>query len=66
MNPYARAEAFYDSRVHAWSRSEFMAGASFPGNWWELEGYYDYQHDTGGGFSRKVNAIGAVLNIYLR
>ena len=66
VNPYARAEAFYDSRVHAWSRTEFVAGASFPGNWWELEGYYDYQHDTGSGFSRNVHAIGAVLNIYVR
>ena len=66
LNPYARAEAFYDSRVHAWSRTEFVAGASFPGNWWELEGYYDYQHDTGSGFSRNVHGLGAVLNIYLR
>ena len=66
VNPYLRAEAFYDSRVDAWSRTEFVAGASFPGKWWELEGYYDYQHDTGSGVSRKVNGIGVVLNIYVR
>ncbi len=66
VNPYGRAEAFYDSRVEAWSRTEFIAGASFPASWWEVEGYYDYQHDTGSGVSRKVHGLGAVLNIYLR
>ncbi len=66
LNPYARAEAFYDSRVHEWSRTEFVAGASFPASWWELEGYYDYQHDTGSGSSRNVHGLGAVINFYLR
>ena len=32
----------------------------------ELEGYYDYQHDTGSGSSRNVHGLGAVINIYLR
>ena len=67
VNPYARAEAFYDSRVHTWSLgTEFVAGASFPASWWELEGYYDYQHDTGSGVSRKVHGLGAVINFYVR
>ena len=66
VNPYARAEAFYDSRVDTWSRTDFVAGASFPAKWWELEGYYDYQHDTGSGVSKKTHGLGAVINIYVR
>ena len=66
VNPYARAEVFYDSRVDEWSRTEFMAGASFPAGRWEFEGYFDYQHDTGGSSNRTVRAIGAVVNLYLR
>jgi hypothetical protein len=30
----------------------------------ELEGYFDYQHDTGGDHNRQVYAIGTVLNLY--
>lgn len=30
----------------------------------ELEGYFDYQHDTGGDDNRQVHAIGTVLNLY--
>ena len=30
----------------------------------EFEGYFDYQHDTGGDHNRKVYAIGTVLNLY--
>lgn len=66
LNPYARAEIFYDSRVDEWSRTEFMAGMSFPAGRWEFEGYFDYQHDTGGSSNRAVRAIGAVVNLYLR
>jgi hypothetical protein len=67
VNPYVRAEVFYDSRVDEWSRTELVAGASFPVNdHWELEGYFDNQHDTGGSPNRTVRAIGAVVNFYLR
>ena len=65
MNPYARGEVFYDSRFAAWSRTEWIGGAAFPLNRHvELEGYFDYQHDTGSGQNRKVHAIGTVLNLY--
>jgi Protein of unknown function (DUF2490) len=65
MNPYVRAELFYDSRFDAWSRTEWIGGAAFPLNRRvELEGYFDYQHDTGGDHNRQVYAIGTVLNLY--
>ena len=65
MNPYVRGELFYDSRFHAWSRTEWISGAAFPLNRRvELEGYFDYQHDTGGDHNRQVYAIGTVLNLY--
>jgi uncharacterized protein DUF2490 len=65
MSPYGRGELFYDSRFDEWSRTEWIGGAAFPLNRRiELEGYYDYQHDTGGDGSSRVHAIGAVLNLY--
>ena len=65
MNPYVRGELFYDSRFDAWSRTEWIGGAAFPLNRRvELEGYFDYQHDTGGDNNLKVYAIGTVLNLY--
>jgi len=65
MNPYVRGEVYYDSRSDAWSRTEWIGGAAFPLNRRvELEGYFDYQHDTGGDQNRKVYAIGTVLNLY--
>jgi hypothetical protein len=65
MNPYVRAELFYDSRFAAWSRTEWIGGAAFPLNRRvELEGYFDYQHETGGDHNRQVYAIGTVLNLY--
>jgi len=65
INPYIRGEVFYDSRFEAWSRTEWIGGAAFPLNRRvELEGYFDYQHDTGGDHNRQVYAIGTVLNLY--
>jgi len=65
MNPYVRGELFYDSRFDEWSRTEWISGASFPLNRrLEVEGYFDYQHDTGGDQNRRVYAIGTVLNLY--
>ena len=65
LNPYARAEVFYDSKFHEWSRTELIVGSAFPLNQrWELEGYFDHQHDTGNSPNKTVHAFGAVLNIY--
>jgi hypothetical protein len=65
VNPYVRGEVFYDSRLDAWSRTEWVGGAAFPLNRRvELEGYFDYQHDTGGDPNRQVHALGMVLNLY--
>jgi Protein of unknown function (DUF2490) len=65
MNPYVRGELFYDSRFDAWSRTEWIGGAAFLLNRRvELEGYFDYQHDTGGDHHGQVHAIGTVLNLY--
>jgi hypothetical protein len=63
MNPYVRGELYYDSRFDTWSRVEWIGGSAFPVNRRvELEGYFDYQNDTGGGHNRQVYAIGSVLN----
>ena len=65
MNPYVRGELYYDSRVSRWSRTELIGGSAFPVNRRvELEGYFDYQNDTGGDHSRQVYAIGTVLNLF--
>ena len=65
VNPYARFEMFYDSRFAAVSRTETMAGASFPiGRYWELEGYFDYQLDTGSAPNKKTRAVGVVSTFY--
>ena len=65
LNPYVRVEVFYDSRFDEWSRTEGIVGSAFPINkYWELEGYFDYQNDTGKSPNRQVYAVGAVLNLY--
>ena len=65
VNPYLRFEGFYDSRFAAFSRTETMAGASFPiTRYLELEGYFAYQLDTGNSPNRKTRAVGAVANFY--
>jgi hypothetical protein len=65
VNPYLRFELFYDSRFAAFSRTETMAGASFPiTRYWELEGYFDYQLDTGNSPNQKTRAVGAVTSFY--
>ena len=67
MTPYARGEVYYDSRFDAWSRTEWIGGATFPvRRRLELEGYFSYQNDTGGDPNRQVYAIGTVLNVYFR
>ena len=65
VNPYSRFEIYYDSRFAAFSRTELMLGASFPIiKYWELEGYFDYQLDTGSGPNKKTRAVGGVANFY--
>ncbi len=62
---YARAEVYYDSKSHRWSRTALDAGSVFPlGNHLELEGYYEHQHDTSSSPTRQVNAVGSVVNLY--
>jgi hypothetical protein len=66
-NPYARFEVYYDSRFDKWSRTESMVGSSFPVTRnWELEAYYDYQHDTSASPSRQTKAVGVVTTFYFR
>jgi Protein of unknown function (DUF2490) len=65
LNPYARFEAYYDSRFAKWSRTEWMAGSAFPiTRHWEMELYFDGQLDTGGSSNRHTKALGAVVNLY--
>jgi len=65
LNPYVRVEVFYDSRFQEWSRTEGIVGSAFPINrYWELEGYVDYQNNTGNSPNQQIYALGAVLNLY--
>lgn len=65
VNPYSRFEVFYDSRFAAFSRTELMMGASFPIiKYWELEGYFLHQLDTGSSPNKKIGAVGAVATFY--
>jgi hypothetical protein len=63
--PYVRAEVYYDSKSHRWSRTALIAGSVFPlGRHLELEGYYEHQNDTSSSPNRQVNAQGCVVNLY--
>jgi hypothetical protein len=65
VSPYARFEIYYDSRYDKWSRTEWMLGSSFPVNGhWEVEAYYDAQHDTSASPSRHTKAVGLVTTFY--
>jgi hypothetical protein len=65
FTPYLRGEAFYDSKYEKVSRTAFDAGSSFPiGKHLELEGYYEFEHDTGKPPGWEVNALGAVVSFY--
>jgi Protein of unknown function (DUF2490) len=65
MNPYVRAEAYFDSRFDKFSRTALTAGSAFPLNrHFELETYFEHQFDTGGSSNKDLNGIGAVLNLY--
>ena len=67
VNPYSRFEIFYDSRFAAVSRTELMMGAAFPvTRYLELEGYFDYQLDTGSSPNKKTHAVGAVATFYFQ
>jgi hypothetical protein len=67
VNPYARFELYYDSRFDEWSRTEWMLGSAFPvTRRWELEAYYDDQHDTSASPSRHTKAVGVVTTFYFR
>ena len=65
FTPYLRAEAYYDSNFHKWSRTAETAGCIFPfGKRYELEPYYEHQNETGTAPNRQVNALGLVLSLY--
>ena len=65
FGPYGRAEAFYDSRYDKWSRTALTAGLTFPiTRHFELEGFLEHQHDSGGSSNRWLNAVGVVINLY--
>jgi hypothetical protein len=65
LNPYARAELYFDSRFHEWSRTALTAGSVFlVSPRCEFEPYYEHQNDTGGSPNRQVNAVGMVVSLY--
>jgi len=65
MNPYVRAEVYYDSRYSKWSRTALTAGSAFPiSRHFELESYFEHQNSTGGSSNQELNAVGAVFNLY--
>ena len=65
FTPYLRAEAYYDSTFHKWSRTAATAGCIFPfRKRYELEPYYEHQNETGTAPNRQVNALGLVLSLY--
>jgi len=65
FSPYARGEAYYDSRFDKFSRNALIGGSTFPiTRHIELEGYFEHQNDSGGTPNRTVNAVGVVVNLY--
>jgi len=65
FGPYARGEIYYDSRYDKVSRTELIAGSTFPiAKHFELEGYFAHQQDTATSPNRTVNAVGVVVNLY--
>ena len=65
VNPYVRAEVYYDSRYNKWSRTALTAGLAFPiTKHLELESYFEHQNNTEGSSNQELHAVGAVLNLY--
>jgi hypothetical protein len=66
LNPYAHAEAFYDWHLNTFNRFRYSAGIE-----WTLtrhvilESYYTRQNDTAP-TRKSINALGAVVQFYLR
>lgn len=66
-SPYASAEFYYNSRYDKWSTTSIDAGCIFPlGRKTEVNPYYEHQNSTGTSPNQQVNALGLILNIYLR
>ena len=66
FSPYARGEAFYDSRQSGWTKNTYSFGSIFPvRRRFELEGYYERENTTGGS-PPHLNGIGGTLYVYLR
>lgn len=66
-SPYASAEFYYNSGYDKWSTTSIDAGCIFPlGRMTEIDPYYEHQNNTGSSPNHQVNALGLILNIYLR
>ncbi len=63
----AGVECYYNSRYGKWSTTALYAGSIFPiGHKVELNPYYEHQNSTGTSPSQQINALGLILNIFLR
>ncbi len=65
FSPYARAEAFYDSRYEKWSRTTCSAGATFAlQKHVEVEAYFEHQNDSSLAPNRQINALSLGVNLF--
>lgn len=65
FTPYARAEAFYDSRYEKWSRATCSAGATFAlQKHVEVEAYFEHQNDSSSVPNRQINALSLGVNLF--
>lgn len=63
----AGVECYYNSRYEKWSTTTLYAGLIFPiGKKLELNPYYEHQNSTGVSPNQQINALGLILNIFLR
>lgn len=65
FTPYARAEAFHDSKYEKWSRATCSAGATFAvQEHVEVEAYLEHQNDSSSAPNRQVNALSFGVNLF--
>lgn len=66
-SPYAAAEFYYNSRYGKWSSTTIYAGCIFPlRKKIEFDPYYEHANNTGVTPNQQVNALGLILNLFLR
>jgi hypothetical protein len=64
---YLGPEFYYNSRYDKWSTTALYGGAIFPlGSHLEINPYYEHQNSTGQRPNQQTNALGLILNIFLR